>query len=163
MHQRTGTISIDGNRATITFVRYLGHPIEKVWNAVTDPVQRAVWFGPTSIEPQVGGQIETTAEGPPAPVEVRQSKGIIRVWDPPNVFEYEEESANVGKTVVRFELKAEGETTVLRLINSGLNISDAGGYAPGWHAFLDRLESLLDDQQLPDWGERYGMVQSEYT
>lgn len=163
MSQSTGKISVDGNIATITFERRLPHSIEKVWNAITDPEQRKIWFGPTTIEQKVGGSIETTAEGPPAPVEVRRSRGTIIVWDPPNVFEYKEESANVGTTTVRYELIADGNATILRLINSGLNISDAFGYAPGWHAFIDRLASHLSGEQLPEWGEKYGEVQQEYS
>jgi len=162
MQHNNGTISIDRDTATITFERRLSHPIERVWDAITNPDQRAVWYGPTTIEPKVNGHIETTAEGPPAPVEVRQSRGIIRVWDPPNVFEYEEESPVTGKTVIRFELSPDGEATILRLINSGLKITDARGYAPGWHAFLDRLNAQLNSENLPEWGTTYSNVQSEF-
>ncbi len=163
MKQPAGTISTDGNTASITFERRLPHPVGTVWTAITDPAQRERWFGPTSLEPKEGGRIETIAEGPPAPAEVRKSKGIIRVWDPPHTFEYEDDSPNTGKTIIRFELTTDGDTTILRLINSGLKIPDARGYAPGWHAFLDRLEALLDGGQLPGWGEIYSTMQPEYS
>jgi len=163
MSQSTGKISVDGNTATITFERRMPHSIDIVWKAITDPEQRKQWYGPTTLEPKEGGTIETIAEGPPAPEEVRRSSGTIIVWDPPNVFEYKEESANVGTTTVRYELTADGNSTVLRLINSGINISDAFGYAPGWHAFIDRLTSHLNEEQLPEWGVRYSEVQPEYS
>lgn len=163
MSQSTGKISVDGNTATIMFERRLPHSIDIVWKAITDPEQRKQWYGPTTMEPKEGGTIETIAEGPPAPVEVRRSSGTIIVWDPPNVFEYKEESANVGTTTVRYELAADGNSTVLRLINSGINISDAFGYAPGWHVFIDRLTSHLNGEQLPEWGVRYSEVQPEYS
>jgi uncharacterized protein YndB with AHSA1/START domain len=163
MSESTGKISVDGNTATITFERHLPHSIDIVWKAITDPEQRKQWYGPTTLEPKEGGTIETIAEGPPAPVEVRRSVGIIIVWDPPNVFEYKEESANVGTTTVRYELTPDGNSTMLRLINSGLKISDAFGYAPGWHAFIDRLASFLKGEQLPEWGRRYSEAQQEYS
>jgi uncharacterized protein YndB with AHSA1/START domain len=162
MRKRTGMISVNGEEATITFERHLPFPIEKVWAAITEPEKRAVWFGPTTIDPQEGGIMITTAEGPPAPEEIRRTKAEILVWDPPHVFEYEETSGNVGETIVRFELERKGNKTFLRLINSRLRPEDAGGYAPGWHAFLDRLEAQLTGEQLPDWGIRYGKVRGNY-
>ncbi len=162
MNKKNGSISVEGHWATITFKRQLPFSIEKVWEAITNPEQREQWFGPTTIEPEKGGAIETIAEGPPAPVEVRRSKGKIISWDPPRLFEYEEESSNAGKTIIRFELQSLGNETLFRLTNSGISTSDAGGYAPGWHAFIDRLESYLENKPLPDWGQRYGEVQPAY-
>jgi uncharacterized protein YndB with AHSA1/START domain len=59
------TVMIEGDYATITFVRRLPHPIVAVWAAITDPEHRAVWFGPLSIDPRQGGMIEMVV-APPA-------------------------------------------------------------------------------------------------
>lgn len=163
MEQGTGIISVSGEEATITFKRRLSHPIDKVWEAITEPKKRAKWFGPTTIDPQEGGTMVTTAEGPPAPKRVRRTEAEILVWDPPHVLEYKEKAANIGETIVRFELKTEGDATLLHLTNSRLKPSDARGYAPGWHAFLDRLESHLEGTSPPEWGKRYGEVQHAYA
>lgn len=163
MNKKTGIISVSDKEATITFERHLSHPIEKVWAALTEPEKRAVWFGPTTIEPEKGGTLITTAEGPPAPEEVRKTMATILTWEPPNVFEYKEEASNVGSTIVRFELKAKDDMTILLMTNSRLKPEDAHGYAPGWHAFLDRFEASLNKEELPEWGKRYGEVQAEYA
>ncbi len=163
MKKRTGMISVNGEEATITFERHLPFPAEKVWAAITEPEKRAAWFGPTTIDPQEGGIMITTAEGPPAPEEIRRTKAEILVWNPPHVFEYKEAAENVGETIVRFELESKGNETILRLKNSRLRPEDAGGYAPGWHAFLDRLEAQLAGEQLPEWGKRYGEVMAQYA
>jgi hypothetical protein len=55
------------------------------------------------------------------------------------VLEYKEESANVGTTTVRYELTADGNSTMLR------------------------LASFLKGEQLPEWGKRYSEVQQEYS
>jgi uncharacterized protein YndB with AHSA1/START domain len=162
MDNRTGKITISGEMAEITFERHLPHPAEKVWAAITEPDKRAEWFGPTTIDPRPGGIMVTTAEGPPAPEEVRRTEAEILTWEPPHVFEYKEKASNVGETIVRFELENEGESTILRLTNSRLKPEDAGGYAPGWHAFLDRMEAHLNRHELPVWGQRYGEVQEQY-
>lgn len=163
MDKKTGIITVSGNEATITFERHLNHPIEKVWAALTEPQKRAVWFGPTSIEPEEGGTMITTAEGPPAPEEIRKTKATILTWDPPTIFEYQEEASNVGKTIVRFELESKDDSTILRMTNSRLKPEDAHGYAPGWHAFLDRLAASMNKEELPVWGKRYGEVQEAYS
>ncbi len=60
-----GKIVIDGDRAALVFERRVAHPIAVVWAAITEPDQRAVWLGPTAIEPREGEMIDLTAEGPP--------------------------------------------------------------------------------------------------
>ena len=36
------------------------------------------------------------------------------------------------------------------------------GFAPGTHAYLDRLKAQLSDQPLPNWQERYKQVAPQY-
>ncbi len=160
---RAGAVTIDGDHATISFERRLRHPITAVWAAITDPRHRAAWFGPTTLDPREGGMLEMVAEGPPAPAEMRRMSGRILVWDPPHVFEHEWRQKIVGDTVVRYELVADGDTTILRFSHSRLRTRDARGYIPGEHAFLDRLEAHLDGEELPSWTARYGEVQGAYA
>ncbi|WP_224367583.1 SRPBCC family protein [Hyalangium versicolor] len=160
---RHGTIHRIGEHATITFERRLPYPIAAVWAAITDPSQRQLWFGKTALEPRVGGMIEMTADGPPAPPEMRKMTGRIRVWDPPHVFEHEWKQTVVGDTVVRYELTEDGEATILRFTHLGLKASHAEGYIPGQHAYLDRLEAHLGGAGLPVWTERYAEVKSAYV
>ena len=49
-----GFIAVEGNHATLTFKRRLQHPIEAVWAAITDPEQRANWFGIATWEESHG-------------------------------------------------------------------------------------------------------------
>lgn len=161
---RHGTITHQEDSVTISFERRLAHPIEAVWAALTDPAHRARWFGPTLIEPRPGGLIDMVSEGPPAPPEMRRMTGRIRVWEPPHVLEHEwSQSILGGTTVARYELQRDGEGTLLRFTHSGLKAQHARGYIPGQHAYLDRLESLLDGGDLPVWTQRYGEVQGAYT
>ena len=157
-----GFISVDGNRATLSFKRRLQHSVETVWAAITDPKQRAEWFGITKIDGRAGGAIEIVVEGPPVPSEQRTAKGRILVWDPPRVFEHEWNQSLVEKSVVRYELVAEDDATILTFIHRGLSIPNAKGYISGTHAFLDRLEAHLDGSDLPDWEQRYAEVQQVY-
>ena len=157
-----GFIAVEGEDATLTFKRRLQHPIAAVWAAITEPQQRANWFGVTTIDGRSGGSIEMIAEGPPVSEEQRTVRGRILVWDPPRVLEHEWNQSLVGKGVVRYELVAEGDTTILTFTHRGLSLANAKGYAPGTHAFLDRLDAHLGGTDLPDWKQRYAEAQEAF-
>lgn len=61
-------------------------------------------------------------------------------------------------SVVRWELKQVGDsdTLLLTATHSLLTKSTALRLAPGWHAYLDRLEAILNNQVPPDWSVRRG-------
>ena len=159
---RYGTLEIDGDHATITFRRHLPHPIAEVWAALTDPAERAAWFGETVIDGRVGGTIETVPTEPPADVEAKRMTGRILVWDPPHVLEHECHQRIVEDGVVRYELAEDGDGTLLTFTHRGLSVRNAKGFIPGTHAFLDRLEAHLGDAPIPNWSERYAAAAPAY-
>jgi uncharacterized protein YndB with AHSA1/START domain len=158
-----GTLSFDGDTTVLTFVRRLPHPVDAVWAALTEPAERAAWFGATTIDGRRGGTIETLPDDPPAPDDVKRLTGRILVWDPPHVLEHEWHQAIVEASVVRYELRAEGDVTVLTLIHRGLGERNARGYIPGTHAYLDRLAAHLDGDTVPGWSTRYDEVAALYA
>ena len=58
MTGRDGRLTIEGDRAVLTFERRLPYPIETVWSAITDPSHRNQWMGETTIDAREGGMIE---------------------------------------------------------------------------------------------------------
>jgi len=154
MTAHEGHITVDGDKAVLNFERRLPFPIEKVWSAITDPAERAQWFGATSIDARVGGEIEMVATGPPLPPERKRMTGRILVWDPPHVLEHEWKQPIVEDGVVRYELSTDGDGTLLRFTHRGLGVRNAGGFRGGTHAFLDRLQAYLAHDELPDWTTR---------
>jgi uncharacterized protein YndB with AHSA1/START domain len=154
-----GTLSTDG---TMTFVRRLPYPIAAVWAAITDPAQRAAWFGKTTIDARVGGEIEMLPSGTPAPPELKRMTGRILAWDPPHLLEHEWRQGIVEDGVVRYELAADGDETVLTFTHRGLSVRNAHGFIPGTHAFLDRLGAYLACQEIPGWSERYEALAPAY-
>lgn len=154
MSERNGQLLVDGDRAVLNFERRLPFPIDAVWSAITDPTEREQWFGETIIEPREGGLIDMVATGPPLPPERKRMTGRILVWDPPNVLEHEWKQPIVEDGVVRYELTADGDGTLLRFTHRGLGVRSASGFRGGTHAFLDRLEAYLAGDELPDWVQR---------
>lgn len=154
MSERNGHLLVDGDRAVLSFERRLPFSIDAVWSAITDPAEREQWFGETTIEPREGGLIDMVATGPPLPPERKRMTGRILVWDPPNVLEHEWKQPIVEDGVVRYELTADGDGTILRFTHRGLGARNASGFRGGTHAYLDRLEAHLAGDALPDWVQR---------
>jgi uncharacterized protein YndB with AHSA1/START domain len=166
-----GRLDVHGNLATMTFRRRLPYPIDAVWAAITDPVERGAWFGTTTIEARAGGTITMTPEDPPAAPEAKQMTGRILVWQPPSdpgtgtrtaVLEHEWRQRIVQDGVVRYDLSEDGDATMLVFSHSGLSLRTAEGFIPGTHAFLDRLAAHLAADEIPDWGRLYAWHATAY-
>jgi uncharacterized protein YndB with AHSA1/START domain len=160
-----GTLTADGDFATITFHRVYPHRREHVWDAISTPEGLRGWLMCTHavIDGRAGGRIEMVS-GPPG----YHSAGTILVWDPPRVLEYEwnvepvPEMPSGERAVFRFELEADGDSTRLLVVYRHITRATARGFLPGVHVFLDRLEAQLDGRPLPDWMARFGEVRAEY-
>ena len=159
-----GDVVIEGDRATLVFQRRLDHPPEAVWQALTDPAHLAGWYmARGSLEPWTGGTVEFRSG--PSQLHIT---GQVLVWDPPRLLEHEwkvEPGPGLPEgedAVIRWQLDPDGSGTLLRLTHRQLRRTTALGFAPGTHAFLDRLEAHLSGDPLPNWQERYTSVAGHY-
>jgi uncharacterized protein YndB with AHSA1/START domain len=163
--RRRGTLLEDGDRATLTFQRVYRHAIEHVWAAVATPEGLREWLLCTHavIEGRVGGRIELVSG-----TASYHSTGTILAWEPPRLFEYEWNVAPVPemprgeRAIFRYELSSQGDETHLLVTYGRLTVPTAGGFLPGLHAFLDRIEAPLAGRPLPDWGVRFVELRAEY-
>jgi len=155
---------MEGEKATLVFRRRLPHPPEVVWRSLTDPSELSNWYMTKAvIEGREGGTIDFIAG--PSRLHVT---GRILAWRPPTVFEHEwkvaprPELKSGEDAIIRWELRRDGDGTILHLEHRKLNRETALGFAPGTHAFVDRLQAQLDNLPLPNWQERYQQVASNY-
>jgi len=160
----TGRVVIADDEATLVFRRRLPHPPEAVWRALTEPSELLGWYMTKAvIDGREGGSIDFHA----GPYQLHVTGRILK-WDPPRVLEHEWKVAPrpelpTGEDgVIRWELRRHGHGTELHLEHRNLNRETALGFAPGAHAFLDRLEARLGGRTLPDWQERYTLVAPRY-
>ncbi len=78
-----GSLQSEGSQASVVFRRLLGHPIQDVWDAITDPAQIEAWFmAKVTREDRAGGRLEMEH-----PNHVRAS-GQVLEWRPPRIYEY---------------------------------------------------------------------------
>lgn len=160
-----GKVTIGGGHATLQYERRLPHGREAVWKAITDPKEVGAWFSTTAkMDARRGGTLEYIS----VPVGFRRT-GRILVWDPPRAFEHEwhidphpQLPGGEAESVIRWDLAGDAGQTVLTVTHSRLTKANGLRFAPGWHAFLDRLAAQLNGEKLPDLMERIANVKGLY-
>src|SRR5438128_11521957 len=119
---RGGTVTFEGEYATITFERSIRHPIRVVWEALTESEHLARWYMTRArLDARAGGSIDYRSG--PAQYHVT---GKVLVWQPPRIFGSERELAprraapKGEKSIVRWELTPDGDGTILRITHKRL-------------------------------------------
>jgi uncharacterized protein YndB with AHSA1/START domain len=145
-----GQLRLDHGKATIVFRRLLRHPIEDVWDAVTDPAEIESWFmAKVRRDDGPGGRLEM--EHPNGV----HATGRVLEWTPPRVYEYEwnlpsgTNQPDGEASVVRWELSSREGGTLLVLTHRKLSRPTAEIFVRGLKVLLDRLEAWLDGTTLP--------------
>jgi len=131
----------DGETWTLVLVRQLRHSPEKVWQALTDPVQLRAWapFDADGNLGLAGSTVKLSSVGMSPPLV---SETIIHRADEPNVLEYTWGAGNL-----RWELEDFGGGTRLTLWHSIDRRYIAMG-AAGWHICLDVMDHALEGAPL---------------
>jgi len=116
--------------------RYEAEP-DEVWAALTEPASLGRWLGrPGRIELSPGGAFEL--EVGPAGLDAR-----VREVEPGRVLELGWRYGDEDPSVLRFELTAEGEGTVLVLDHRQIEEPVGMAYMSRWTASIGRLGALL--------------------
>jgi uncharacterized protein YndB with AHSA1/START domain len=163
-----GTIAIEENYGTIKFERRLEHPKEMVWKAITDQNEIFRWLPDYkgTFDGYKGGSIDLLNV-----VSGSHVTGKVLVCDLYHVFEHEWHIApnqmfpqGEPESIIRWDLKQDGESnTLLTVTHSNLTKSTALTFAPGWHAYLDRLGAVLNNQVPSNWAHRFAEVKELYS
>lgn len=145
---REGTlITIDG-RPALRFERRYGHPIDRVWRAISDPAEMAQWF-PSNVEGEraVGAELHfvddeqraaARAAGEPTRADGPMFRGSVVAYDPLREFSF-----TWGGELLRLELSPDGDETVLVFTHVLSHQSVAARNGAGWHHCLSALDELL--------------------
>jgi uncharacterized protein YndB with AHSA1/START domain len=120
----------DGARWTLLFVRELAHPPERVWKALTDPIELREW-APFDTDRDLGtpGAATLTMAGGKA---AEKMPAVIRRADAPRVLEY-----TWGDDLLRWELEPTASGTRLSLSHTLADRAWVPKTAAGWHICLD--------------------------
>ena len=125
----TATALTVAGRPALRMERRLGHSIERVWRAVTEPGELARWF---------------VAEVPWTPVageafEAAGAAGRITEFEPPRLIAW-----TWDIEAYSFELSADGDGCVLVFTHVfNPELGPAWQHAAGWETYLNRLDAHL--------------------
>ena len=139
-----GEVTATDDALQVAFHRHYKKPIEKVWAAVTTPERLADWLAKAEIEMKVGGRVHFNWN------ETHQMEGRVVALDPPNTFAWTW-NLDDRETLVRFDLKADGDGCWLTLTHSGLSPRDGrgSGVRAGWHAHLEGIPDAMEGRATP--------------
>jgi uncharacterized protein YndB with AHSA1/START domain len=130
------------NRPALQFERRLSHPVEVVWQAITQPEELEQWF-PSKVEVEEltpGAEMTFRFENMPLDAPSTMT-GRVTEFDPPRLFEF-----YWGGDHLRFEIEPVGgseEECLLRLTVLLEEREKAARDGAGWHVCLDRLGRQL--------------------
>jgi uncharacterized protein YndB with AHSA1/START domain len=147
-----GVLRIDGERRGVRFERRYDAAPAEVWSALTEPERLGRWLAAAELDLRVGGDYVLRFSDED---ESQVTRGKVLALEPERLLELSWLYPGENDTVVRFELRPDGDGTILVLDHRGLPVQAAPGYGGGWHAHLDSLEAQLGTGGEPDWWGRY--------
>ena len=133
----TGTYLEVDDRPAVRFERVYDHPVERVWEAISDPARDA------ALVPLPRGQPSTVARagrsrssGDPYAPEAKTSQ--VLVWEPPRRFSFEWEDDELHFTLTEVD-----EGCRLELVNILSKDGAAARNAAGWEICLEHLDRVV--------------------
>jgi uncharacterized protein YndB with AHSA1/START domain len=136
-----GNVSKKADGLMVEFERMLSHPIEKVWEAITDPAILRIWLTEIEMDFKPGGKMKLYFQD----ANKTLTYGQIVTIEKPTKFEWlwEDEFAS-------WQLEAiSDQQTKLRFTYSRLAEKYAFEAPAGWHVVLDQLETVLNGRTEP--------------
>lgn len=147
----------DDGTYLLRFERHFDHPIEKVWDAITQPEHLTKWIAGDDaiVDLRVGGRVYFSGHG--------GIEATVLDCDPPRVISYEWKTSEWDGGPIRWELSPDGDGTRLTFTHhfpepdmaEQERLMKKMGFGPdmydpiprtlsGWHTLIDELGLLLD-------------------
>jgi uncharacterized protein YndB with AHSA1/START domain len=151
---KEGTLEHRGDLRVIHFERRLGHPVERVWRAITEPSEMEKWLALAELDLVEGGGVVLTWQNTDDDGNTAVARGTVSALDPPHLVEFDTDIH--GR--LRWELEPDGDGTVLSFT---AEVELPPDYElevlAGWHIHLDHLEEVLDggDIDWPNWSTEH--------
>jgi uncharacterized protein YndB with AHSA1/START domain len=137
---------------SLVFERFLAHPPQKVWRALTDRRLLEDWLMPGDFQPILGHRFSVQAA--PRPGWSGMTTCEVLTIEPFERLAYTWNTARDGETstletIVTWTLKTVEGGTLVRMEQSGFRADEVHahtGASQAWPGFLDNLERLLNQK-----------------
>jgi len=151
-----GNYATTEDTPTLMFERWLSHPVDRVWSAITERDELGRWFPSKVVVDELAAGAEMTFEFEDMPLDAPSTMtGRVTDFEPPRLFAF-----TWGEDHLRFELDPVESGCTLRLTVALGTRDKAARDAAGWHVCLDRLEEQLGGRGAGgEWGDYYDEYQ----
>ncbi|MEC0232682.1 SRPBCC family protein [Paenibacillus alba] len=145
-------------RHVVSFERYLNHPVEKVWRAITSPDRIVNWLtAHAQFDLIVDGQITFRWENGDL------VHGKFTKVNPPYELEYTWQEKTSGKSLVRWELSDYDEGCLVHLTHTFYESAIVADFLAGWHVHLEMLDMTLQEKHVDFPWERVKEMHEKYA
>ena len=146
-HPADGTIETREGRHVLRYERRLGHPVDRVWAALTEPRELRGWLADAEVDLRPGGRVRLAWLNTDDQGNHAVATGTITALEPPRLLEFD----LTPHGLLRWDLRELDEGTALVLTVHADAPSDQIGLAlAGWHIHLEHLADALDGRPV-DW------------
>lgn len=136
---RNGDVKVDDSgNAIVTYERFIDHPLDKVWEAITDPEGPYGLF--ESADLRTGGRVKCN-------IGSKTGDCTISAIEPKKLIEYRSDSLSEGAAgqLCRWQLKRKRNGCNLTFTTTiGPNDPEQLRILVGWHHWIDVLRGVLD-------------------
>jgi uncharacterized protein YndB with AHSA1/START domain len=139
-----GTVTMRNGRHLMRFERDLPHPVERAWQALTDPALLSGWLADAKeLELVVGGRLRFVCPG----TGEEGAVGTVSEIEPPRVLAYDTEFFGL----LRWELTplANG-CHIVSTVEKALPEDKVSEMLANWHVHMDFYADALDGKRV-DW------------
>jgi uncharacterized protein YndB with AHSA1/START domain len=123
----------------VRLTRYYGAPPGEVWAALTEPDSLARWLAaPVELDLRSGGSFRLQLS------ERETMDGRIRAVEPPRTLELDWVRDGEEPSIIRIDLKPDGDGTVLVLDHRRIEAQIGMRYAALWERRLRQLDAVVE-------------------
>lgn len=150
MTAEQGRLRAEGDRSGVRFERRYDATPDEVWSALTEPERLTRWLANVvELELRLGGRFVLVWHE-----DGQRTDGSVLALEPGRLLELGWTYPDEPDSAVRFELRPDGDGTILILDHRGLPPGSIAGYGAGWHSHLDSLDAHLAGGEA-DWSARF--------
>ena len=138
---------------SVTITRRIAAAPEAVWAAWTTADGLRSWYAPldgwivgtATVDARLGGGYDVTF-GPEPDGDLYREEGTYNVFEPVEKLAWDGRLTGEGaseQSSISITFTADGEGTVLDIVERGLSEESVADHEVGWNGALDRLEELF--------------------
>lgn len=157
MTDNIGTLTFKDSDSVISFERTYTVPPERLWRAIATEEGLAAWLADGEFDGREGGSVRFDFN------ENQTVTGEILVWNPYSELTHTWIINGDIPSTLTYRITETPSGSAMTLTHTKLPAEMAGGYTPGWHAYLGRLDQAVDGAPIQSWDDLFELAMPLYA